>query len=186
MARSGLDGYHLGYNERTILKEGDFVKKIRLLVVVTIVMALALLAASVAGAQDEGRIGGTVYLDENADGVRDTGEPGVEGVTIQIGNETYETSMTSAPDGRYSWRAAGGATWTVTVVPPEGYEAIEPVREVFMDIGGEEGNVDFGLVTAGTTLPESGAPIAPAVLVIGLAGLLVVGVVLVVVGQRQR
>jgi hypothetical protein len=179
-------GYHPDCNERTVLKEGDFVKKIRLLIVVTFVMAVALLAASATGAQDEGRIGGTVYLDENADGVRDTGEPGVEAVTIHIGNETYETSMTTAPDGRYSWRAAGGATWTVTVIPPEGYEAIDPVREVFMDIGGEVGDVDFGLVTEGTTLPTSGAPISPAIAAIGLVGLLVVGVALVVIGQRRR
>jgi len=162
------------------------VRKVRLVMVTAIVMAMALLVVSTVGAQEQGRIGGTVYLDENANGVRDAAEPGVEAVTITIGNETYQTSMTTAPDGRYSWRAAGGATWTVSVTAPEGYEAVDPVREIFMDFGSEIGDVDFGLVTEGTTLPVSGAPISPIAAAIGLVGLLVVGVVVTVIGLRRR
>lgn len=161
-------------------------KRIRLLIISLVVVLTALVAVGVAAAQDQGRIGGTVYLDENANDERDTGEPGVESVTVHFSNETYETSVVTAPDGRYSWSAAGGATWTVTVIPPEGYEAIQASRDVFMDIGGEEASVDFGLVTEGTTLPESGASIPPIFAAIGLIGLFVVGIIFVVIGRRQR
>lgn len=71
-----------------------------------------------------GSIGSRVFRDLNSNGIQDTGEPGLEGVTVQLldgaGNVIAET--TTIEDGRYRFPGLSGGTWTVRVIAPTGFD----------------------------------------------------------------
>ena len=59
-------------------------------------------------------IAGAVYTDLNNNGIRDPGEPGIAGITIQLGGTTgrvLATALTDA-DGRYQFTIPSGAAQT--------------------------------------------------------------------------
>ncbi len=68
-----------------------------------------------------GSIGDTVYLDWDADGVQDAGEPGIGGVQVVLRlNGVIVASMTTAADGTYLFGGLPAGNYTVTVTPPTG------------------------------------------------------------------
>jgi large repetitive protein len=76
-----------------------------------------------------GKVGGSVYLDLNNDGVRNDGEKGIAGVVLTLGGNTSDgkplkLSVTSAADGSYlfdSLPASDAAGYTLTQTQPAGY-----------------------------------------------------------------
>ena len=89
-----------------------------------------------------GSIGDRVWLDENANGIQDDGEPGVEGVTVEAricGGGLAATTTTDANgaylfenlDDTFSYRlcffAPTGMTWTT---PNQGARSIVPLNWV--------------------------------------------------------
>jgi len=69
-------------------------------------------------------IGDRVWLDANANGVQDPGEPGVEHVLVNLYDSDGVTpidSTTTAADGSYSFQALPDEDYTVEVVAPAGF-----------------------------------------------------------------
>jgi hypothetical protein len=161
-------------------------KRISLLV---IVMALVLLLVPVlaANAQDNniGSILGVVYNDLNADGYCvGSGEPGQQGVPIEF---VYTASGTAVPlltgvDGSFGIVAITLGTWQVTVKPPLGWRVTsqESKTVTLTETTPQAQGVDFCITQApasggGTNppvLPESGADVAPSLLIAAAIGVM--------------
>lgn len=67
------------------------------------------------GYQPSGAIGDFVWLDLDQDGVQDSGEPGIPGVTVTIGNGVTTFTATTDPDGHWSVANVPDGNWTVGV-----------------------------------------------------------------------
>ncbi len=152
-------------------------------------MALALPAV----AQSEGQIGGIVYIDKNANGIREEGEEGLGDVEVTFDSGGWSTTLNTANNGAFSL-AANPATWAVSVKAPAGYSAPKTSVQVSIENPGDAvTNVEFALVPveesatgdAGEVLPAGGAPISGTVVIGGLFGVLLIGIALVVVGQTR-
>ncbi|ANM31853.1 hypothetical protein ABI59_23280 [Acidobacteria bacterium Mor1] len=91
------------------------------------VAAAVLLAATLpAWAQVQGE----VFEDRNANGIRDAGEPALEGVTIELlgapdAGGSVDTSLTTAADGAYSF-APGNGCYVLRVQDPPGWRQAGP------------------------------------------------------------
>jgi hypothetical protein len=73
----------------------------------------------------EGSIAGVVYLDANRNGVRDTGEAGVPGVTIALAgtdilNNAVNRTGTTDANGDYLFDQLMPGTYQLTETQPEG------------------------------------------------------------------
>jgi SdrD B-like domain len=73
-----------------------------------------------------GSIGNRVWKDADGDGAQDSGEPGLNGVTVQLLNSggTVIATQTTSGDGNYSFSGLAAATYKVKVVSsslPSGY-----------------------------------------------------------------
>lgn len=77
--------------------------------------------------------GGTVFVDRDADGVRDAGEPGLSAVAVSNGREVVETDS----EGRYA--LSPGPDGLVFITRPSGYDCAGWVRQ---------GGGDFALIPA--------------------------------------
>jgi hypothetical protein len=130
-----------------------------------------------AAAQSEGQIGGIVYEDTNGNGIREEGEEGLDDIEVKFDSGGWSTTLSTGDNGAFSLNA-NPATWTVTVLPPEGYTAPKSSVEVFISQPGDAvTNLEFGLVPSesGEVLPASGGVVSEGVLIGGLIGLLVAG-----------
>lgn len=68
-------------------------------------------------------IRGLVFVDANRNLVRDSGEPGVSGVTIQLKQASQvRASTTTDSDGRFVFPDVDMGLWNVTIVVPPGME----------------------------------------------------------------
>ncbi|MFO1502612.1 MAG: SdrD B-like domain-containing protein [Steroidobacteraceae bacterium] len=70
-------------------------------------------------------ISGTVYRDANRNGAKDTGEPGIAGVTITLrdaGNTVIATTTTAA-DGTYAFPDQPAGSYTIVETQPTGYSS---------------------------------------------------------------
>lgn len=83
---------------------------------------------------------GVVYDDLDGDGTRDTGEPGLSGVTIRL--NTGATTLT-VTDGFYSFRVDPGS-YTVNEIDPSGYTSTTPNAVLVTVTKGSNARVDFG------------------------------------------
>ena len=172
------------------------------IILAVIALMLLITGTAVAFAQSSGgAILGTVYNDLNADGVCvGTGEPGLPSIVVEFNNveASILTALQTNENGSYGYTAAGFGTWNITVKPPTGWRSsAQQTRQVVLtstqpvaagvdfcitqDSGSSTPAPPATAVPGGSggavTLPESGAPIAPALLiaaVIGI-GLLVIG-----------
>ncbi len=70
------------------------------------------------GYQPNGSVGDRVWFDGNGDGVQDPGEPGINGVTVQLldGGGNVIATTTTAGDGNYTFGGLGAGTYTVKIV----------------------------------------------------------------------
>ena len=72
-------------------------------------------------------ISGTVFQDDNGNGIQDAGEVGIEGVTVTLtgtddfGNDVELTVLTDA-NGNYSFENLNPGTYTVTQTQPAGFD----------------------------------------------------------------
>jgi hypothetical protein len=161
-------------------------------------MTLALLAVFALGvtpaaAQNEGQIAGIVFQDDNGNGIREEGEEGLQDVEVTFDSGGWNTTINTADNGAFSIDL-NPATWDVSILVPAGYVASTETSEqvVLANPGDTVTNLEFALKPDptsaggdGEVLPASGAAISSEWLIGGLVGLLVIGIVLVVVGQRR-
>jgi len=162
-----------------------------------------LLSARPAIAQDSGVIQGTVYIDMNANLVRDPGEPAYVGAEIIVANGQTGWSLLSAGDGAFRVDVPAG-TWQVALMVPEGFApANDATREVTISPEATlDATMEFALLsmtaaapapdgqaptptpTVAPVLPQTGAPLAPAAMLgLGLVGLLASGLLLAGFGR---
>jgi hypothetical protein len=157
-----------------------------------VIAALAALVAP-AAAQSEGQIGGIVYIDKNANGIREEGEEGLGDVEVTFESGGFTTTLNTANNGAFSLDA-NPATWTVSVAAPAGYTAPKKSVEVSIENPGDAvTNIEFALVAVeevvldenGEVLPAGGAPISGTAVIGGLVGVMLIGIALVVAGQTR-
>ena len=69
-----------------------------------------------------GSIGNFVWLDLNGNGVQDTGEPGLEGVTVLLlsANGTVLQTTTTDANGQYVFSGLPAGSYQLAFVPPAG------------------------------------------------------------------
>ncbi|GLZ42916.1 SdrD B-like domain-containing protein [Actinokineospora sp. NBRC 105648] len=77
-------------------------------------------------AEDRGSLAGVVFDDTNNNGVQDSGEPGIGGVSVTLSGTDAQTNpvntvVTTAPNGAYSFANLVGGTYTITETQPAGY-----------------------------------------------------------------
>lgn len=156
------------------------------LVAVILITVLLFVLVPATYAQSEGRINGVVYLDSNGNGARDTDEEGVRDVEVVFSSAGWQLPVTTQPDGTFGINL-NPATWTITIKPPTGYAALESSKDVTIANPGETFSVEFALVASedGEVLPDSGGPVSEGLLIGGLAMLLLIGGVMVYMGQRR-
>jgi protocatechuate 3,4-dioxygenase beta subunit len=77
-------------------------------------------------------LGDRVWLDANANGVQDTGEAGVAGVTVKLfdatGTQLLATTRTDA-DGRYAFDGLAAGDYRVQIVKPAAYQAFTQANQ---------------------------------------------------------
>jgi protocatechuate 3,4-dioxygenase beta subunit len=105
-----------------------------------------------------GMVGDRVWDDLNNDGVQDSGEPGLSGLTVTLldGAGTVVATTTTDSNGEYTFGSLGEGAFTVKVAPPMYYiptydlDGIETTNTVDLDLEIGETNllVDFGLICA--------------------------------------
>ena len=103
-------------------------------------------------------IGNVVWEDLNGNGVQETGEPGVAGVTVQLSGTTgagVVVSRTDVTDGNglYRFDDLAPGTYTVTVVAPAGY-VFTAANQGSDDAADSDADPTTGVMTA--TVIESG------------------------------
>ncbi len=116
------------------------------------------------GYRPNGSVGDRVWFDGNGDGVQDAGEPGINGVTVQLldaGNNVIGTTTTSG-DGNYTFGGLAGGIYSVKIVasslPPgvvETYDldgvATANQATFTLAVGQNRTDVDFGYRTPPVT-----------------------------------
>jgi hypothetical protein len=150
--------------------------------------AVAATAALDSGCASSAGICGTVFYDTNGNGVQDSGEPGISGVSVTItftppeGGDPVVLVVPTGPDGSYqSGTTPGGTTYTVSVqIPPDTTPspANSPDTDDEHDSDGVpdgngnsvahftlpegdpngDGTTDFGFTSSGFSNPGTGTP----------------------------
>ncbi|HEV3140318.1 MAG TPA: SdrD B-like domain-containing protein, partial [Vicinamibacterales bacterium] len=94
-----------------------------------------------------GTVSGTVYLDQNRNGVRDAGEPGLGGVAVTLTGPTGGT-VTTAADGTYRFALLPGGAYQAQAPSVASGWAIETTNPfpVALAAGQNRTGVDFGYV----------------------------------------
>ena len=169
---------------------------------ITVFLYAIMLVPHATHAQDQTvTISGTVYRDINANGVCVIeGEPRVaanipmEFVADDVGELVR---ITTAADGTYAYSTDALGLWRVTVVPGESWRVTsQQTLEVVLTADNPNvRNIDFCIIEVeqssgggGTTLPESGAPVAPTQLMAATIGfvLIAAGAGLLLLNQFQK
>jgi hypothetical protein len=144
-----------------------------------------------------GSIRGTVYEDRNADGVCvGSGEPALAGINVQFVSQDGSSTvhLQSGPDGTFGLVAVGLGTWTVTAVPLTGF-SVSSTNPQVVNLSAEQpdaSGVDFCIIkgsgsgSGSVVLPESGASIAPPLLIAALAGISLVAAGAALEIRRRR
>ncbi|WP_026424185.1 SdrD B-like domain-containing protein [Actinokineospora inagensis] len=93
-----------------------------------------------------GQIGDFVWSDTNGNGVQDSGEPGVSGLTVTLYNESggVVTTTTTNGDGNYHFLNLMSGTYSVGVTLPTGKVFTKPY------VTGDDKNSDINWVTGKT------------------------------------
>ena len=108
-------------------------------------------------------ISGTVFSDNNEDGVQDSNEGGIVDITITLisPDGTIETTLTNS-DGNFSFGGLQAGTYTVTIGNgPEGSMLTTPGTDT-VDLGDDENYIDANFGFAGSTSDLSLTKVADA------------------------
>jgi SdrD B-like protein len=156
-------------------------KHIKAAALAAALLPLASVAATPASAQTmcgaSGGVCGIVFNDTNGNGIQDAGEPGIEGVTVTVYDDTNTEvgSVTTNPDGTY-FVNSGFGDYTVVVNTPPGTEAspsnvgsddsidsdgvadTSAGTSVATHVTGDGFATDFGFHTVVTSQPGTGTP----------------------------
>lgn len=156
-------------------------------------------ALAIHAQEDSGTISGTVYRTENPNSTcTEGGLPGEPGVPLQFVNRDNQTTINqnSTSNGSYLFTALNEGTWQVTVNPGAGWRVLsQQTRQVeITENNPDHENINFCIIrvttptptTAPPVLPESGAPVAPTLLLAAGLGVLflLAGAGLFVYGRR--
>ncbi|HNP87308.1 MAG TPA: SdrD B-like domain-containing protein [Kouleothrix sp.] len=73
-------------------------------------------------------LGDRVWFDQNGNGVQDSGEPGIPGVTVVLHDSSGTAVLTTTTDlnGNYAFDHLAAGDYTIEVVPPAGYTFSTP------------------------------------------------------------
>jgi len=101
--------------------------------------------------QTSASLGDFVWNDLNADGIQDVGEPGIDGVTVNLysSNGTLIRTTTTANGGLYLFDDLTPGDYYVEFIPPAGY-VISP-----QDQGGNDGADSDANPSSGQTIPTT-------------------------------
>lgn len=111
-----------------------------------------------------GRLGDTVWLDENGNGLQDHGEPFVEGVTLELyavladGSKTLAQTAVSDAYGRYRMKELRPGRYVLRAILPEGRtftQRVEGLPEIDSDIADVQegyGETEVFVLRSGQTL----------------------------------
>ncbi len=101
------------------------------------------------------RVNGSVFNDLNANGVRDLGETGRAGVTVQLRNTSsgVVTPVVSDANGNYFFDNLAPGNYQITIVPPTGFltSSISPLIVNITNsgvVGGQLNDQNFGIAQA--------------------------------------
>jgi Cna protein B-type domain. len=103
-------------------------------------------------------IGNLVWEDRNGNGIKDSDEPGIEGITLRLtgtdadGN-SIDMSVVTDANGNYRFTNLAPGTYTVTVIAPAGY-VFTAANQGGNDTVDSDANPNTGVMTA--TVLESG------------------------------
>lgn len=102
------------------------------------------------GDQPAGTVSGIVFHDLDGNGLRDSGEPGIGGVSIRLMDGTGQRTTTTSGDGSYLFTFVTPGSYSVEETDPLGYSSTTPnARSVSVAAGGSA-NASFGDQAAGT------------------------------------
>ena len=108
---------------------------------------------------------GWAFQDLNGDGIRDSGEPGLGGMTVALSNgQTNATSSAAGTVGGYSFQNLAPGSYTVSMTVPAGFFATTPVSfTANIDCTGSKEN-SFGfqphLSISGNKTTDKGAAVS--------------------------
>ena len=171
-----------------------------LLVVNLLILFLPAVYIPLMAQETTGSIRGTVFRDINENGqCTNEGEPRIAGIPVELVDDATRTivRLQTGADGTFILSQAALGRWQVTVVPGTGWRVTSPqTREAILTSESPDAtNIDFCIVeissppggSGGTTLPESGAPIAPELLAAAALGfaLMAAGAALLIHGRSS-
>ena len=160
-------------------------KHIRAAAIAAALLPLASVAATPASAQElcpSAGLCGNVWKDLNGNGIRDAGEPGIEGVAVSLydvstPSKLIGTSYTdtdgayffSVPDGNYTVAVETGGNVQGMLPSPrnvgsddtldsDGWDQGAMVTASVTLVGGNSSDTDFGFHTSAATNPGTGTP----------------------------
>ncbi|MBN1177984.1 MAG: VCBS repeat-containing protein [Anaerolineae bacterium] len=107
-----------------------------------------------AGLCQPAALGDFVWQDTNADGIQDAGEPGLDGVTVQLytGSGTLVASTTTAGGGAYSFTGLGPNEYYLLFTAPAGYY-LSPQNQGGDDATDSDANTSTGRTATTTLVP---------------------------------
>jgi hypothetical protein len=118
-----------------------------------------------------GYIKGLAFLDQDADGILDPTDPGLNDVGIHLGGGGLELFQVTGPSGQFSFDGLGPGKYDVFVAPGPEWRVTTQSKYAGVTVDGDVvKGIDFGLarVDAGAPLappPHAGKPMPPAQLV---------------------
>jgi len=113
-------------------------------------------------AQDNGSIRGTVFYDSNRNGVLDSGEAGMPGLTVTVySSGDWSNAYTTGDDGTYGPAGLSPGYYDVLLTVPYGYMPTTGTRYNGLAVGIDKTvytGLNFGLTTGYYLPPDSGGP----------------------------
>lgn len=91
-------------------------------------------------------VSGRLFVDLDADGLYDEGEPALGGIAIEFANGEHILTVATAEDGTFSFEVEPGL-WRAVLRPPEGFEYALPqgIELQVLQAGGDQLSLNIGL-----------------------------------------